>query len=286
MRHDTILLRTAGAFSAILLTVAAPALAQETAPPKPLTINGSVGITTDYRLRGVSQSDNKPALQGTVTVTHSSGFYGGVFGSNLAGWGTFGGPNLEFDLIGGYAKTFHGTKVDAGLTWYMYPGGADKTDYAEPFVKVSHTYGPASALIGIAYAPSQEALGKWYDTGAAYAAATVNHPGAKHDNTYVWADLGIGIPTTKITAKGHLGHSWGNSGLGPNGTSVAPTGSYTDWLVGADYALYGPVTLSFAWVDTDISRRKAAYLQPSFSQVSNGASIAGSRFVFTATAAF
>ena len=266
-------------------TAAAPAAAQ-TAPPADLAITGSVAITTDYRLRGVSQSDNKPAVQGGFTATLKQGPYAGLWASNLAGWGTFGGPNLELDLFGGYKRTFSGTTVDVGLTWYMYPGGADKTDYAEPFVKVSHTVGPASLLVGIAYAPSQEALGKWYDSGAAYTAGVVNHPGAKSDNTYLWGDLGVGIPGTKATAKAHLGHSWGNSGLGPNGTSVAPTGSYTDWLLGVDYVVYGPLTLSFAYVDTSIGRRRSAYLLPNFSQTQTGGSIAGSRFVFTATAAF
>ena len=261
-------------------------VAAQTAPPADLAITGSVAITTDYRLRGVSQSDNKPAVQGGFTATLKQGPYAGLWASNLAGWGTFGGPNLELDLFAGYKHSFGGTTVDAGLTWYIYPGGADKTDYAEPFVKVSHTLGPANLLVGIAYAPSQEALGKWYNTGAAYAAGAVDHPGAKSDNTYLWGDLGVGIPRTKATAKAHLGHSWGNSGLGPNGTSVAPTGSYTDWLLGVDYALYGPLTLSFAYVDTSIGRRRSAYLLPSFSQTQTGGSIAGSRFVFTATAAF
>ena len=268
--------------------IASPAAAQSTStePPKPLTINGSVAITTDYRLRGVSQSDNKPALQGSMTATLSNGLYAGIWASNLGGWGTFGGPNLELDLIGGYKRSFGGTTVDAGLTWYTYPGGADKTDYAEPFVKVSHTLGPASLLAGVAYAPPQEALGRWYFSGASASSGVYDKPGDKKDNVYVWGDLGVGIPGTKATAKAHLGHSWGNSGLGPNGTSVAPTGSYSDWLLGVDYALYGPLTLSFSYVDTDIGRRRSAYLLPNFAQTQTGGSIAGSRFVFTATASF
>ncbi|MBB4153689.1 hypothetical protein GGQ80_001595 [Sphingomonas jinjuensis] len=276
------------ALTAVAAAAATPALAQETAPPKPITVSGSFAIVSDYRLRGVSQSDSKPALQGGITLTTDYGIYLGVWGSNLAGWGTFGGANLEFDYIGGYkAKLGNGT-VDVGLTWYTYPGGADKTDFVEPFAKLSGTVGPASLTAGVAYAPKQEALGRWYNTGADAAAGIYNNPGAKYDNLYLWGDGAVGVPSTPFTAKGHIGYSRGNPGLGPNATSVAPTGKYWDWLVGVDYAVKdSPLTVGVAYTDTDISTRDAAYLQPSFSKGQDGSgSIAGPRIVFTATAAF
>ena len=270
----------------LLLAVPTAALAQTEAATKPFTVSGTIGLVTDYRLRGVSQSDSNPALQGGVTVTHTSGFYGGFWGSNLAGWGTFGGPNLELDLIGGYKRTFGGATVDVGLTWYMYPGGADKTDYAEPYVKLSGMAGPVSLLAGVAYAPKQQALGRWYFTGADAAAGVYNDPGDKEDNLYLWGDFGLGIPTTPISARAHIGYSDGNRGLGPNATSVAPTGKYWDWLLGLDYKI-GPVVLGVAYTDTDITKREAAYLQPSFSKGQDGVgSIAKSRFVFSISASF
>ncbi|RYY04737.1 MAG: hypothetical protein EON55_29220, partial [Alphaproteobacteria bacterium] len=118
-----------------LCLLAVPAAAQDTAPPKPVTVSGNVAIVSDYRFRGVSQSDEEIAVQGGVTLTHESGFYGGFWGSNLAGWGTFGGANLELDVIGGYKRPLAGGTVDVGLTWYMYPGGAANTDFGEPYVK-------------------------------------------------------------------------------------------------------------------------------------------------------
>ncbi len=172
---------------AIALGLAAhPAAAQETAPPKAITVTGSVAVVRDYRLRGVSQSDKHAAVQGGFTIAHESGFYVGTWGSSLAGWGTFGGANMELDLIGGYKRSLgSGISVDAGLTWYMYPGGASKSDFAEPFVKLSGTAGPVSALVGVAYAPKQQALGKWYDGATDYGLGTPTHPGAKNDNLYI-----------------------------------------------------------------------------------------------------
>ncbi len=256
--------------------LAAPAMAQQDAP-KPFTVSGSVGLVSDYRFRGVSQSDKHMAIQGGLTVAHTSGLYVSTWGSNLAGWGTFGGANMELDLVGGYKLPVGGGTLDAGLTWYMYPGGASNTDFAEPYIKYAATFGPASLLAGVAYAPKQQALGNY--------SALPDSRGQKEDNLYVWGDASAGIPGTPITAKAHLGYSHGNPGLGPNGTSVAPTGEYLDWLLGADVVL-GPVTLGIAYVDTDITMREAAYLQPNFSSTKNGSSIAGSKVVFSIGASF
>lgn len=281
--------RTICALSAALLTIpfAAPAMAQEE-EAKPITVSGSVGLVSEYRFRGVSQSDRNLAIQGGLTIAHESGFYVGTWGSNLAGWGTFGGANMELDLIAGFKKTFGNATVDVGATWYMYPKGFDNTDFIEPYIKVSGTTGPVTLTAGVAYAPQQEALGAWYATGADAAAGVYTDPGDKNDNLYLWGDAAAGIPNTGLTLKGHIGYSNGNKGLGPFATSVAPTGEYWDWLIGADYAIGGtPLTLGVAYVDTDITKAKSAYLQPSFSRGQDGfGTIAGAAVVFSLTAAF
>jgi hypothetical protein len=227
------------------------------------------------------------AVQGGITIAHQSGLYAGVWGSNLAGWGTFGGANMELDLIGGYkAKLADNATLDVGLTWYMYPGGADKTDFAEPYVKLSGTAGPATLTAGAAYAPKQQATGKWYNTGTDAANGAYNNPGDKGDNLYLWGDGALALAGTPITAKGHIGHSRGQDGLGPNATAVAPTGEYWDWSLGAD-ATYKNLNFNLSYIDTDISNREANYLRPSFSKGQDGTgNIAGSTIVVSLTAAF
>ncbi|TCP72574.1 TorF family putative porin [Sphingomonas sp. PP-CE-1G-424] len=268
-------------------TPAAPAAANPAAPPSAITVSGSVAIASDYRFRGVSQSDRQMAVQGGLTIAHESGFYVGTWASNLAGWGTFGGANMELDLIGGYkAKLGNGATLDTGLTWYMYPGGANKTDFAEPYVKLSGTTGPATLTAAVAYAPKQQAIGKWYATGADAAAGVYTRPGAKDDNLYLSGDGAFAITGTPITAKAHIGHSWGQDGLGPNATAVTPTGKYWDWSLGAD-TTWRNLTFNVSYVDTDISRRDSAYLQPSFSKGQDGTgTIAGGTVVASLTAAF
>ena len=271
-----------------LCLAAAPAFAQDdTAPPPPVTITGSATLASDYRFRGVSQTDEDLAVQAGVTATHESGLYAAFWGSNLAGWGTFGGANLELDLIAGYKfKPTESATLDLGVTYYLYPGGADETDFFEPYAKLSGTIGPAALTAGVAYAPPQQALGRWYFNGTSAAAGVYDDPGDKEDNLYLWGDAAVGIPTTPLTAKAHIGYSDGNRGLGPNATSVAPTGKYWDWLLGVD-ATYRNLTLGVAYVDTDISAAESAYLRPSFSRGQDGTgSIADGTFLLSLTAAF
>ena len=270
------------AFTALAAATAfaTPALAHEE-DKSPFTVSGSVGLVSDYRFRGVSQSDKEMAIQGGITVTHESGFYVGTWASNLAGWGTFGGSNMELDIFGGYAFPLNDDlKLDVGLTWYMYPGGADKTDFVEPYVKLGIGSGSLTGLVGVAYAPKQEALGNFSNTPWS--------AGQSEDNLYLWGDVGYAIPGTPLKLKGHVGYSDGNPGPGPNGTSLAPTGKYVDWSLGAEGTL-GPVTLGVSYVDTDISDAESAYIRApfgGFQSTKNGSSIAGAAVVVSATATF
>ena len=261
--------------------------ATPTAPPPAISVSGSAAILSDYRFRGVSQSDRQMAVQAGLTVTHDSGLYIGTWASNLAGWGTFGGANMELDLIGGYkAALASNATLDVGLTWYMYPGGAAKTDFAEPYAKLTGIAGPATLTAGVAYAPRQQAIGKWYANGAEAAAGTYSRAGAKADNLYLWGDGAVAIAGTPVTAKAHIGHSRGQDGLGPNATAVSPTGSYWDWSLGADIAIQR-LTIGLAYVGTDIGNRDAAYLRPSFSKGQDGTgNIAGGTLLASLTASF
>ena len=204
------------AATALSLAAASPALAQEES--KPITVSGRVGLVNEYRFRGVSQSDRNLAVQGGITISHESGFYVSTWGSNLAGWGTFGGANMELDIVAGYKADLGGAALDAGVTWYMYPSCFDNTDFFEPYIKLSSTFGPATVLGGVAYAPKQQALGNWFLNGTSAAAGVYDVPNDKNDNLYIWGDISAGIPDTGLTVKAHAGYSNGNKGLGPFAT--------------------------------------------------------------------
>ncbi|WP_426170262.1 TorF family putative porin, partial [Sandarakinorhabdus sp. DWP1-3-1] len=56
-----------------MLSIAAvPAMAAD-APSPALKVSGSVALVSDYRFRGVSQSNNGLAVQGGLTLNHESG---------------------------------------------------------------------------------------------------------------------------------------------------------------------------------------------------------------------
>lgn len=187
------------------------------------SVTGGATLVSDYRFRGISFSDEDPAIQGTITFNHESGFYVGTWASSIEDSPTFG--HTEVDLYAGWAKEFTpGTTVDVGVTYYTYPNGnAGPSDYFEPYAKVSHQLGPVKATVGAAYAFDQSAI-------------------ANDDNLYLFTDAALAIPGTPLTAKGHFGYSDG---------SLAPTGDYTDWSLGLDAAV-GPVTVGVAYVDTDL----------------------------------
>ena len=108
---------------------AAPAAAAE--PASPWTATGNIGFVSNYYARGVSQSWNMPAVQGGADISHSSGFYAGVFGSSISER-TYVGASTEFDLYGGYNGTIaavDGLGYTVGAIGYYYPGGGwDKYD--------------------------------------------------------------------------------------------------------------------------------------------------------------
>ena len=212
--------------SLLIGAIAAPAAAADLG--NGFTVSGGATFVSDYRFRGISQTDRRPAIQGSFTLAHASGLYGSVWGSSIDDY-VASGADQEIDFIAGYRRTFGGTTIDAGLLYYYYPGsGGVNSDFAEPFVSVAQTLGPVTAKATASYAPKQSAL-------------TVGN--GSEDNFYLAGDLSAGIPATPLTLNAHVGHSFGPSYL-----SIGD--EYTDWSLGATYAV-SALTFGLSYVDTD-----------------------------------
>lgn len=230
MRFTTFSLAATALFGGV------PAFAQDTAPPPPVSVSGGATLTSDYRFRGITQSDEHAAVQGTLNATSLSGFYVGTFAStidddvSLPGYG-----NAEVDLYAGYSKAFFsGIGIDAGLLYYLYPDRADgvNTDYFEPYASISYTIGPVNAKLGGNYAWGGQ-------SGLPY----------EEDSLYVYGEASVGVPATPVTLKAHVGRSDGSLGLvNPDATDD----DYWDWSVGAT-ASGGPLTVGISYIDSDIS---------------------------------
>lgn len=99
----------------------------QAASPFGLSFSGNAAVTTDYRFRGLSQTQNDPAVQAGFTLAHDSGVYFGLWGSNINfGSGT---PNLELDPSLGFATTLDSFAskplLDVGVVYYNYPSASD-----------------------------------------------------------------------------------------------------------------------------------------------------------------
>lgn len=238
---------------------AAPAFADDAAPA--LKVTGSATLATEYNLRGISQSDLDPAIQGGITVTTAPGFYVSTWASSLAGNGSFGGSNMELDLIAGYSKAVGPVTLDGGVIYYVYPGTSNH-DFFELYGSVAGKVGPVNAKLGTYWAPAQK---------------NINATGPKNGhNIWVYTDLGLPISGTPLTLKGHVGYSSGNS-IYTWGKDVV------DYGVGADLA-YGPLVLNVSYVGTDLNKDFADANYNLGSEL--GHKLTRGRVVATLTAAF
>lgn len=248
----------ATAFASIF--AAAPAFADD-APASPFTVTGNVALTTEYRLRGISQTDGDPAIQGGITISHSSGFYVSTWASNLAGAGDFGGSHMELDLIGGYTKALGPVTLDGGVIYYVYPGTSG-FDFVELYGSVSGKVGPLTGKLGTYWAPDQKAI-------------AFSKP--KGHNIWIYSDWAFPVEGTPVTLKAHGGYSTGNSGY-TKGTDVF------DYSVGADIAI-SKLTLNVSFVGTDVSTTKGNTLWP-WTATQSGHDITKGKVVATLSAAF
>lgn len=256
---STISLKTALRTLALCAPVALPlhGLAQDAAGN--FTLTGSATGISQYRLRGVSVSDEKPALQASLNVAHKSGFYAGLWASSLDGFGTYGGADVELDVIAGYTTAVASATVDGGLVLYTFPGTRGHT-YTELFGSVSHAIGPVNAKLGVYYAPKRRSIGD-------------------ADHVYPFADFAWPLEGTPVTLKAHLGYTTGTGSV-----YAGPRGHYLDYSVGADLA-WRALTFNLSYVGTDIrkSEADAFYTVPGGK---TGRRLVDGAVLFSVTAAF
>lgn len=188
-------------------------------------ISGLVALTSDYRFRGISQTDIAPAIQPSLQLDTPSGLFAGVWGSNVA---ELNGATTEIDLTAGWAGTLAGLDSSFGILAYLYPQG-DGTDVYEFFGTVGMPIGPITASLGLNWAPEQP------NSGA---------------NRYLFAALSAGLPGTPITLNATLGHERGGFVFDEAGATTAKW----DWMLSLTYSL-SAVSLGVAYVGTDLPGR-------------------------------
>ena len=198
--------------AAAACAVAAPAMAQESG----WSFSGNVALTSDYVFRGITQTQENPAIQGGFDAAYGS-FYAGTWASNV----DFG------DVYAGFKPTLGPVSTDFGVAGYFYPGANDdgaNLDYFELYAKGS--VAPVEPMtLGAAFYYSPEFSGK---TGDAY---------------YVEANAGYSL-TEALGVSGAVGYQDVQDG-------ILGEDSYTTWNLGGTYSLAG-FGLDLRYHDTDL----------------------------------
>ena len=227
---------------------AAPAAPAAAAPAPANQVTYNVGLFSQYIFRGLTQTANKPAIQGGVDYANPNGFYLGTWGSNIS-WledgGTYTNSSLEWDLYGGYRGAIKDVTYDVGLLQYVYPGsinpGFTRAETTEVYGALSYKWVTAKLSV----AASSSVFGTRDASGTYYADITANYP-----------------ITDTITATAHVGrqqYTGGTSGSASNDSLY----SYTDWKLGVSKAFADGVTVGAYYTDTngkDLAAYKTGYV--------------------------
>jgi uncharacterized protein (TIGR02001 family) len=171
------------------------------------SLTGNATVINDYRFRGYTQTNFKPAAQVGIDLSHSSGFYLGNWNSNVD-WAS--GASLEMDFYGGWTGSIgNGLTLDAGVIQYTFPGSTLEVSPSTTELYLGLGYDNYS--LKAYYAPTNffggaKSKGNWYFDGD-----------ASYDLGDGW---GIGL---------HAGYQTLNNAVNINGSSI---GGYFDYKVG------------------------------------------------------
>ncbi len=227
---------TKGVITGLLgLVAATQAYAQspaETATASDFTVGANVSLASQYRYRGIMQTNNKPAIQGGFDLTHSSGLYLGNWNSSIS-WLDDSSPDVsaavEMDFYGGYrGALWRDLTFDVGALHYYYPGS-----YPQGYTSPDTT----ELYIGLGYGPIT----------VKYSHALTNLFGVPDSKNSQYYDLSgkfdTGVWGMALTA--HIGYQKIRN---------LDDGSYTDWSLGVSKDWGQGFLTALAYIDTNAKR--------------------------------
>jgi uncharacterized protein (TIGR02001 family) len=115
------LFASSAAYAEEEVAAAAPAAPAAAEPASPHTFSANVGLFSQYVFRGITYTNERPALQGGFDYAHDSGLYAGVWATNVDRNGLY-GNTLEIDLYGGWYKALtDDVAINVGVLQFYYP---------------------------------------------------------------------------------------------------------------------------------------------------------------------
>jgi uncharacterized protein (TIGR02001 family) len=197
-----------------ILAIVAMALITATAAQAQVT--GNLGLTSDYRFRGISQSQNAPAVQGGIDYAHSSGFYVGNWNSSVSSDVYTNGSGVESDLYAGFKKDIYkGLTLDVGSYNYFYPRATNGT---------STNFDTNELFVGLGYGP----------VSVKYSQSLSNYFGTANSKNSQYYQADFAQPLTYFSKNLSLLAHVGRTEVNNNSSS-----NYTDYNVGLGYNLQG-----------------------------------------------
>lgn len=186
-------------------------------------IAGNVTLATDYVFRGVSQTNNKAAIQGGLDWAYNFepvSWYIGAWGSNIDQDFFSDNPVMELDVYTGLSGEIGDFGYDAGWLRYFYPGGRinDTTEWH---------IGGSWKWLGLTYYYSPD----WFAT---------DESASRIEGSFSW-DLPYEVGFSATVANNY-----------GDGNEAFWNDSYVDWTLGLSKTWLG-VDWGFTYTDTDIS---------------------------------
>ncbi len=228
MKKSLIAALLAGLFAVpALAQTPAPEAAPAAEPASPHTLTANVGLFSSYRFRGISQTFNKPAIQGGFDYAHESGFYVGNWNSNISSGAGFPDGNIEMDFYGGWKTTFaEDFGLDVGGIYYYYPGSTSTP------LSFSNAKDITKSVSGANENFELYVAGSWKFLTLKYNYALTDYFSLPDSKGSSYLDLTANYevaPSWFINA--HVGHLWA-----PKYNYAFTTGdqsiNYTDWKLG------------------------------------------------------
>ena len=239
--------------SLLFVAFAASSAAAQTKAPEPdYTLAYNIGVTTDYRFRGISQSRLDPAIQGGADFTHKSGLYLGFWASSIKWINDAGGnADAELDFYGGYKGSAGDFGYDLGVLRYQYPSHNLVVSPNTTELYGALTFGPVTAK---------------------YSHAVTNTFGFASSKNSGYLDL---------SATFDLGSGWsvvphiGHQRIAGTGNGVF---SYTDYALTVNYDFGNGLVASAAAIGTDA--KKASYFTPAGKATGRDGLVLGLKYNF------
>jgi uncharacterized protein (TIGR02001 family) len=281
--HKTAISAAAVALLAGVASTAA--FAEEAAAPEASPVTANVTVASNYIYRGLTQTNNKPAIQGGFDYAHESGFYVGNWNSNIS-WisDQYGSPTkpgsgngavtapIEMDFYAGFKKELigEGFASDFGVLQYYYPvsgmimnaptsaqitaspisrqssGAAPST--TELYAAQNFTFGPVTGFAKFSYALSN-LFGIYNSKGSFYPDLTANY------------DTGM----YGITVNAHVGYQYVPNNVVVNNTQAPGLAgsynwSYADWKLGLTKDFGGGLSGSAYYTGTSVQKVGSNYI--------------------------